>query len=748
MNGPPVQPPRGHYDDVLGHVAARRRKRRAQGRRRGRRSLAATALVAIGIVIAAVVVAGGVGATVAVSNVLKGVDLKTMKPNYPGVTTKIYARNGQLLAQIPSLQNRTPVPFNQISKWLKIATVDVEDKRFYEHGGVDYQGIARAFLDDLEAGHVVQGASTIEQQLVRNLYLSDSQTIDRKIKEAWLAIQMAEHWSKDKILGTYLNVISYGGVTYGCEAAAETYFDEHCSQLTIRQAALIAGLPQSPTQYNPRKHPAAARTRRDQVLAAMFDQGHITSAQYENAVSRGLGLRPPKRFTRVRQPYFVQYVRDVLQQRFGRSALQSGGLKVTTTIDPNLQAAAHQAMTEELNFADHPAAALVAIDPRTGEILAMQSSTDYNQSKYNLAVQSRRQAGSTFKSYGLLAAMVDDGIDPNTTMYSTAPLENQPIVPFPSTPNDYWTVQNAEPATSAVLPLSTALEESVNAVYARLAIDVGADKVANMAYDLGIPRSDHLPTTPSVILGAGGVSPLDMTHAYATIAAMGVRRPMLAFTKVVPFNGKPTVVRPSQNKGHRVLPDGAPWQLTQYLDTNVHSCCTGTNANVAISNPSLYRAQAGKTGTTDDHTDAWFCGYTPNLAACVWVGYPQGEIAMDNLGGTIPGPAFGGGYPATIWRLFAAAAFQSEPGKFPATPWEVAPQNPVQYRPFTSQFSLPVTTSGTKHHGGGSSSESGGSSSGGGTSTGGGSSTGTTGNPPPTSTTAPPPPTSTPPPTT
>src|SRR6185437_15275076 len=294
--------------------------------------------------------------------------------------------------------------------------------------------------------------------------------------------------------------------------------------------------------------------------------------------------------------------------------------------------------------------------------------------------------------------------------------------------------------------LYEALKESVNAVYARLAIDIGADKVANMAYQLGIPRSDRLPETPSVILGAGGVSPLDMTHAYATIAAMGVRRPMLAFTKVQPFSGKPTVIKPAKNHGHRVLPDGAPWQVTQYLDTNVHSCCTGTNANVAISNSSLYRAQAGKTGTTDNHTDAWFCGYTPNLAACVWVGYPQGEVPMENLGGTIPGPAFGGGYPATIWRLFAAAAFTNEPGKFPAVPWETTPLNPVQYRPFTSQFSLPtITTTTTKKTQGSGSSGSGGGSGG---FSGGGSSGGTSGtNPPPTSTT-PPPPTSTPPPTT
>jgi membrane peptidoglycan carboxypeptidase len=743
----PGPPQRNAYDDVLGHIAARRRKRRLNERRRGRRSLAATALVTIAVIFVSVLVAGGVGATVAVSDVLKGVDLKSMKAHYPGVTTKIYDRNGNLLAQIPSLQNRTPVPYGHISKWLKFATVDVEDKRFWQHGGVDYEGIARAFLDDIQAGHAVQGASTIEQQLARNLYLTDTKTLDRKIKEAWLAIQMAEHWSKQRILNTYLNVIPYGGVTYGCEAAAETYFDEHCSQLTIRQAALIAGLPQSPTDYNPRLHPAAALQRRNEVLAAMFDQGHITLSQYQRAVSEGLGLRKPKRFTRVRQPYFVQYVNDQLRAKYGGKALKSGGLSVNTTIDPTLQAAAHQAMTQELTGADWgtpsnaPAAALVAVDPRTGAILAMQSSTDFSKSKYNLAVQSRRQAGSTFKSFGLIAAMVDDHIDPNVTRYSAAPLENYPIVPFPTpgNSNDYWTVQNAEPAEGGVLPLSTALEQSVNAVYARLAIDIGGQNVANMAYKLGIPESDHLPTSPSVILGAGGVSPLDMTHAYSTIADQGIRHPLLAITKVTPYGGKPIKTPASKNKGHRVVPDGATWQVTQYLDTNVHSCCTGTRANVQ--NYDLpYRAQAGKTGTTDDYTDAWFCGYTPNLAACVWTGYPKGEISMLDLRGSIPGPAFGGNYSATIWGLFAAAAFRDEPKAFPPTPWPIAPTQPIQFRPWKSKFSLPTTHKGKKH-GGGSGSTGGGSGGGGSSGGGGGGGTTTSPPPPPPTSTQPPPPT-------
>jgi membrane peptidoglycan carboxypeptidase len=229
-----------------------------------------------------------------------------------------------------------------------------------------------------------------------------------------------------------------------------------------------------------------------------------------------------------------------------------------------------------------------------------------------------------------------------------------------------------------------------------------------------------------------------MTHAYATIAAQGVRRPLLAFTKVVPYGDKPILTPASKNTGHRVVPDGATWQVTQYLDTNVHSCCTGMNANVA-NYGAAYRAQAGKTGTTDNHTDAWFCGYTPNLAACVWVGYPKGEISMYNLGGSIPGPAFGGGYPATIWGLFAAAAFQDEPSKFPATPWPIAPRQPIQFLPWTSKFKVAPPATKKKKNGGSSSTQ------GSGTGTGGG---GTSTPPPPPPTSTNPPPTTTNPPTT
>ncbi len=709
MTGPPR---RRAYDDVLGHVAARRRRRRAVARRRGRRSAAATALVAIAIAITAVVASGGVGATLYVGDVLNGYDLAKLKPHYPGVTTRIFDRDGHLLALIPSVQNRTPVKSRDISHYLKLATVDIEDKRFYEHGGVDYQGVLRAAYEDLTAGGVVQGASTIEQQLVRNVYLSDEQSVTRKLREAYLATQMAEQWSKNRILTTYLNTIPYGGVTYGCEAAAAAYFNTHCSKLNLRQAALIAGLPQSPTDYNPRLHPQAAKARRNQVLAAMLSAGHITTQEFDRAVSKGLGLRKPTKSTRIRQPYFVAYVRQLLKHKYGKYALKRGGLQVRTTIDPVVQKDAREAMTETMSFANAPAAAMVAIDPRTGEILAMQSSTDYTQSKFNLAVDAKRQAGSTFKTYGLLAAMVDFGIDPYTTIYSTAPLDNYPLIPGATDPNELWTVNNAEQTASAALPLDKALEASVNAVFARLSIDIGAYNVADMAYKLGIPRADHLPEVPSVILGSGAVSPLDMTHAYSTIAANGVRRDLLAFTRVEKYGGVVQKFKP--DKGKAVIPDGATAEVTKFLDANVHVCCTGLNANVGDG-----RAQAGKTGTTDDHTDAWFCGYTPNLAACVWVGYPRGEISMD-LGGPIPGPAFGGGYPATIWREFAQKVFATEPAKFPPTPWAV-PHHFITYKPWHSpNFTVPPPTPTSTTKGGKptSGTSGGGGSSGGGTTTG------------------------------
>ena len=691
--------PGGHnrhgYDDVLAHIAARQRKRRGRSRRRGSRSRLAVAVVVAGLSLLAVVAVGSVAGAVAVDHIVSGLSVKAHQ-NLPGENTRIYDRNGNLIAVIPSTENRFPVRAGQISPWLKKATVDIEDRRFWTRSmGIDPEGIVRALLSDVTAGHIVSGGSTIEQQVARALWLSPQQTFTRKIKEMDLAIQLADHWSKQRILTTYLNIVPYGGVTYGCEAAARTYFNTRCAHLTIAQAALLAGLPQSPTQFNPFIHPKAALARRAEVLYWMRNQRTITQAEYTHAMAAPLHLQNGEIGQHPSQPYFVSYVKALLDQTYGAGVVSTGGLTVRTTIDQTLQKDAEQAMHQVLYWPGAPAAAMVAMDPRTGAILALQSSTSYRQTKFNFPVQAKRQAGSSFKPFGLAAAMYDLGVDPYTTYYSPA----QPFKYYlgPGASPSYWTVNNSEQTTGGPMPLSTALDLSVNTVYAQLSVDIGAFRTAQMAYRLGIPRSDHLPSGPtdySVILGTGLVSPLDMTTAYSTFADMGIRHQPLAITHVTSYNGSINVATPPQkNPGRRVLPDGIPAVINSILETNVHGFGTGLPANVDLSGLPE-RPQAGKTGTTENSSDAWWCGYTPNLAACVWVGFPEGEIPMLNL----PlGAAFGGLYAAPIWEKFAAAAFTQFPHEFPPVNWP-APLHPFVPKPFHSQFSAtppPATSAST-----------------------------------------------------
>ena len=378
------------YDDVLAHVAAKRRKRRSRARRNGRRSAMATLVLLLVFVVMALLVSGAVAGAIYVHGVLTGVSLDTLEADPPGINSQIYDRDGHLLETISSTENRTPVKASQISPWLKMATVDIEDKRFYQHGGLDYQGIMRAALDNLQAGQIAQGASTIEQQLVRNLYLSDEQSVTRKIREAYLATQMADEWSKDKILTEYLNIVPYGAVTYGCEAAALRYFDRHCAKLTIKQAALLAGLPQNPITYNPLSNKAAARARRNEVLAAMLSAGDITQAQYDKASSSKLGTHPGRYLDRpgATEGYFVSWVRQTLEEKLGRNTVKKGGLAIHTTLDPRLQEAAHTTLRNMMSWSDAPAAAMVAIDPRTGEVLAMDASVPYSKtSQFNIPAE-------------------------------------------------------------------------------------------------------------------------------------------------------------------------------------------------------------------------------------------------------------------------------------------------------------------------------------------------------------------------
>jgi len=334
----------------------RKKKRAARIRRRRRTGVI---LAVLAVLIVAAVVGAGFGAGAALS---AGCDLNSLQAVNIGSNSFVYARDGSLLGTIPAERNREPVQLSQIAPWLPKATVAIEDKRFYQHGGVDYVGIVRAAWADVTAGKVLQGGSTITQQLVRNLYTGSQRTFSRKLKEACLAIKLADKWPKDKILNEYVNTVYYGNHAYGVEAAAQTYFSEHASQLTLAQAALLAGLPQAPSIYDPFHNPHDAIARRDEVLRALLQTNQISAAQYSQAVGdRSLHLKAGRVYSTIKQPYFFSYVIDQLEQQYGASTVREGGLKVYTTIDPRLQRLALKAMRDVLPYSTDPAAAIVSV---------------------------------------------------------------------------------------------------------------------------------------------------------------------------------------------------------------------------------------------------------------------------------------------------------------------------------------------------------------------------------------------------
>ena len=658
--------------------AYRRRKRRDALRKQRRRKK----LVVIGLVCAPfVLVAGTLGGEAAFSS---GCDLGALTPVAVGQNSVVYAANGSELGVIPAVHNRTPVSWNEISPWMPKATVAIEDRRFYEHGGIDPIGIARAVVADVRAGRIVQGGSTITQELVRNLYLSRAQTLQRKLTEACLAIKLGRHWTKQHILTAYMNEIYYGNHAYGIEAAAETYFSERASELSLDQAALLAGLPQAPSAYDPFVDPQDALGRRDEVLHAMLVNGDITRAQYDTArADRRLRLHPGSRYTAIHEPYFFGYVEDLLQQEYGTNTVREGGLKVYTTIQPALQRAASAAVKHVLYEPTDPAAAIVAIDPSNGAIRAMTAVTPGKRgNQFNFITSGARQPGSTFKTIALAAA-VSEGLDPFTTTYLSAPFYYKPL---------NWNVQTYEHTYAGTELLVNATLQSDNTVYARLALEVGAQNIVNMARKLGI-RTSPLTPDPAIALGAESVTPLEEATAYSTIAAGGIYSKPMAITKVVLPDGKvDTSAGWGKPQRQRVIPDWVASTVTKVLEENM-LYGTGTGAHVQG------RTDAGKTGTTDNYADAWFSGYTPRLEATVWIGYPQGEIPMLDVHGTaVSGPTF----PADIWHLFMEVA----DGPGPDVPFP-SPATAPTWLPWHGEFeyglaygmttAAAATTTTTKH---------------------------------------------------
>jgi len=599
-------------------------------------------------------------------------------------TSFVYAADGSLLGSIPAEKNRQPVSASAISPWAPKATVAIEDRRFWAHGALDWPGIMRALFADIRAGHVVQGGSTITQQLARNLYIKKpSQTFSRKATEACLAIKLARERSKSWILNAYMNQVFYGNHAYGIEAAAQTYFSEPAKKLTLGEAALLAGLPQAPTLYDPFHNPKDAIARRNEVLGAMLSSRYITSTQYTAAVSdTKLHLKPGRIYTKIREPYFFSYVEAQLQKQYGTNTVRQGGLKVYTTIDPRLQRFANQAIRSTLYYKSDPAAAIISINPATGAIRAMTEVTPGNpKNQVNFLSSAHRQPGSTFKTL-VLATAVSQGINPATTSYLSAPFEYNPtgLGSCSTNPPTAWCVQTFDHTYIGSTSIERGTLRSDNTVYARLTLDVGPENVANMAYRLGV-RTD-LKTSdgayvPSMGLGSIAVTPLDMASVYATLAAGGVYSRPLAIRRVV-FPGGKAGGGWGQAQRTRVIPDWVAATVTRVLEENMlHG--TGVGAHVPG------RVDAGKTGTTDDYADAWFCGYTPSLEATVWMGYPRGEIPMlDVHGGAVSGPTL----PATAWRLFMERALEGSPAAaFPA------PVSPAQFAPWSGRYAYTATTS-------------------------------------------------------
>jgi penicillin-binding protein 1A len=658
-----MTPPRGRGIDDEIYARRRRKRKRAERMQRRRRA----AVLAIAAVFGLLFVVAGAAVT-GVATFGSSCDLNSLQQVEIGSNTFIYAADNSRLGVIPAERNRQPVPLSRISAWMPKATVAIEDRRFYQHNGIDAEGIARAVWKNVSAGQVVEGGSTITQQLVRNLYIGRERTVERKLKEACLALKLDNAWAKNRILATYMNQVYYGNLAYGIEAAAQTYYSKHASELNLPQAALLAGLPQAPTSYDPFRQEQVATNRRNQVLRALLNEGDIDRAQYDWAKSRGLGLKAGRLYKEIREPDFFGYVRDQLIAEYGAGTVRSGGLKVYTTIDPRFQHAAQAAIRETLTEPGDPAAGVISINPKNGAIRAMTAVIPGNtKNQFNLLSQGRRQSGSTFKTFVLTAA-VEQGINPATTTYLSAPFYYRPDPNGSCEDGTWWCPETYDHSYTGWTSIERATLRSDNTVYAQLTLDVTPEAVAAMAHKLGVrsPLTVDGAVVPSIGLGAMDVSPLDMASAYATLAAGGIYSEPMAIRKVILPDGEDKSAGWGKPKRTRVISDGVASTVTKILEENVQYG-TGVGANYG-------QPAAGKTGTTEEWSDAWFCGYTPRLGTTVWVGYPRAKIPMTSVHGI---RVTGGSFPAQIWRLFMSSAIgKLEPESFPE------PKDPPEWKDF------------------------------------------------------------------
>ena len=561
----------------------------------------------------------------------------------PAVSSQVFDSHGRLITTLHSDQNRLPIDINKVPQNLQNAFIAAEDNRFYEHIGIDPIGIFRAIFANLTNRGIAQGGSTITQQLANNAFLSQEQTLKRKIQEAMLALEIEHKYSKKEILEMYMNQIYFGQGAYGIQTAAKTYFNKDVNELTLTQCAMLAGLPKSPNYYSPFNNLNEAKKRKNVVLDQMVKYGYVSAAEAEDAKNQDLGLSKSHQSKEADEyASFIDYVSQQVAKKYGDDALYKEGLKIYTTMDVDKQHAAVRAMrnlpnnyTDE-NGLTQPQAAIVSIDPKTGHILAMVGGR--GQDSFNRASMAVRQPGSAFKPFVYLTALQHD-MTPDTTM------DDQPVT------YGSWSPKNAGGSYSGTMALSDALAHSVNTIAVQLADKVGTKNIIANAKKMGITTLDAKDDNLAMALGGltKGVTPLEMASAYGTFANKGVHVKPTAIVKILDRNGNvledASTLEKEETKT-RVMSEREAYEMTTMLEGVIDH---GTGTAAAIGRPA-----AGKTGTTDDNKDAWFVGYTPDIVTAVWIGDDTGSHSL--------GEIYGGTIPAEIWKDYMSSATSDESG--------------------------------------------------------------------------------------
>ena len=601
-------------------------RRFAPGRRRWLRIF----LMIVGIGSLVMATAAGIAALWAFTILPRSLpSVKTLETFQPLQGTKVYDDNDELLTEL-HVERRIFVPLAHIPQTLRDAIIATEDRRFYSHFGVDPIGVARAIYQNYRRGRIVEGGSTITQQLTKVLFLTPDKSLERKMKEAALALELERRYPKDRILEMYLNQVYFGNGAYGVEAASRTYFGKSVTELSVKEAALVAGLPRAPSTYSPFEHGEAAKRRREVVLRRMVEYGALKDADAKKLARADLGLIPPER-RRTTGQYFLEYVQQTLEAKYGADMVFKGGLNVYTTLSPTMQLAAEQSLKDGLKAlegrsktarpGEHPEGAIVTIEPQTGYVRAMVGGYDFFRSEFNRAVQARRQPGSAFKPFVYIAAL-------ESGFTAASRIEDAPVS-YATGPNGQsWKPDNYDRKFRGPTTLQQAVEESVNVVTVKLQEQIGLSRTVRVARRFGI--TSPLDVNLSLALGTSDLTLLELTSAYAALANQGAWLPPTTIRYVTDAQGKLL-------EEHIAEPKEAVASETAYVIT--HMLRGVVERGTGIAAKSLGRPIAAKTGTTNDYSNAWFVGYTPRVATGVWVGYDRPRsLGKDETGSRVAVP--------------------------------------------------------------------------------------------------------------